>query len=176
MDCTAPTVGIDGMKTRARRTGGPGSDAAAFGALFPAVYLRFHRRDGKRRALPAASRSVLQHLAVAGPLTIGEMARHLDRAQSVVSEIVAHLERGGLLERLRDARDRRRALVWLTEAGAAHLEREREVLSRELLARAMANMSPADRRALLAGMKALIRADRSPRDSKQNWKQPGGEP
>jgi DNA-binding MarR family transcriptional regulator len=175
MDCAASTVGSDAMKTRARRTGGPSSDAAAFVALFPAVYLRFHRRDGKRRALPAASRSVLQHLAVAGPLSIGEMGRHLDRAQSVVSEIVAHLERGGLLERVRDARDRRRALIWLTEAGAATLEREREVLSCELLSRAMANMSATDRRALLAGMKALIRADRSPRDRNQNSKQQGGE-
>jgi hypothetical protein len=31
---------------------------------------------------------VLSHLAVAGPLTVGEAAVHLGRAQSVVSEIV----------------------------------------------------------------------------------------
>ena len=139
-------------------------DALAFAELFPAVYLRFHRRDGKRRSLPASSRSVLQHLAVAGPLTVSEMARHLDRAQSVVSEIVSHLERDGLLERVRDARDRRRALIWLSDAGASHLGRDREVLSGELLARAMANMAPRDRRALLTGMKALIRADLSPHE------------
>jgi len=144
--------------------GGPAADAAAdadsFAELFPAVYLRFHRRDGKRDALPAASRAVLQHLAGAGPLTIGEMARHLARAQSVVSEVVDHLERDGLLERMRDQRDRRRALVWLTEAGIAHLDRDRDVLSRDLLARAMARMAPAARRALLDGMNALVQADR----------------
>jgi DNA-binding MarR family transcriptional regulator len=137
----------------------PSDDAAAFAALFPAVYLRFHRRDAKGRALPAASRAVLQHLSSAGPLTIGEMARHLDRAQSVVSEVVDHLERDGLLERVRDHRDRRRALVWLTEAGVTHLERDRDVLSRDLLARAMAHMPAAARRALVDGMDALIRAD-----------------
>src|SRR6185369_10025501 len=101
MDRLLPTVGsvmLDAPFT---------ADAAAFAQLFPAVYLRFHRRDAKGRALPAASRAVLQHLSGAGPLTIGEMARHLDRAQSVVSEVVDHLERDGLLERIRDHRDRR---------------------------------------------------------------------
>ena len=74
------------------------NDAAReFAELFPRVYLAFHRRDEKRE-LPNASRAVLQHLALTGPLTIGEMAQHLERAQSVVSEIVDHLERDGLLE------------------------------------------------------------------------------
>ena len=137
----------------------PRASAAAFAELFPAVYLRFHRRDAKRDALPSASRAVLQHLAVAGPLAVGEMARHLQRAQSVVSEVIDHLVRDDLLERVRDPRDGRRALVWLTEAGLAYLERDRDVLSRELLARAMARMEPAARAALLRGMRALIRAD-----------------
>jgi DNA-binding MarR family transcriptional regulator len=134
-------------------------DAKRFAALFPAVYLRFHRRDGKRRELPSASRAVLQHLTLSGPLTIGEMARHLSRAQSVVSEIVEHLERDGLLERMRDPADRRRSLVWLSEQGLALLEHEREVLSSELLAKAMARMTPAARSALLRSMQALIDAD-----------------
>src|SRR5262245_13113877 len=87
------------------------------GELFPAVYLALHRRDGKRRALPAASRAVLQHLTLTGPVRVGELARHLARAQSVVSEIVSHLERDGLLERQRDPADGRRNLVWLSGAG-----------------------------------------------------------
>jgi DNA-binding MarR family transcriptional regulator len=135
-------------------------DAKQFGELFPAVYLRFHRRDGKQRELPTASRSVLHHLTLTGPLTIGEMAKHLSRAQSVVSEIVDHLERDGLLERMRDPADKRRTLVWLSDHGLALLEREREVLSGELLTRAMTHMKPADRSALLRGMHALIAADR----------------
>src|SRR5512138_1404871 len=110
-------------------------EARQFGELFPAVYLRFHRRDGKRRELPGASRAVLLHLTLSGPLTIGEMAKHLSRAQSVVSEIVDHLERDGLLERMRDPKDRRRTLVWLSERGLDLLDREREVLSSELLTR-----------------------------------------
>jgi DNA-binding MarR family transcriptional regulator len=147
------------MAGNPRVDAGAGAAAAAFAELFPAVYLRFHRRDAKRDSLPAASRAILQHLTAAGPLTVGEMARHLQRAQSVVSEVVDHLERDRLLERVRDPRDRRRALVWLTDAGLTYLERDRDVLSRDLLARAMARMTPAVRAALLRGTRALLRAD-----------------
>jgi DNA-binding MarR family transcriptional regulator len=136
-------------------------DARTFGELFPQVYLRFHRRDGKRMQLAGPSRAVLMHLAGAGPLTVGELAKHLARAQSVASEIVDHLERDGLLERVRDPRDRRRVLVWLTDEARDVLDREREVLSRELVADAMARMSKAERAALLTGMRALLREPRS---------------
>jgi DNA-binding MarR family transcriptional regulator len=132
--------------------------AAAFAQLFPEAYLRFHRRDRKGAELGQASRAVLQHLSMAGPLTVGEAARHLQRAQSVVSEIFDGLERKGLLERRRDPRDRRRALVWLTEQGLEAMAREREVLSRSLLERSMERMTPAARKSLLVGMRALIKA------------------
>jgi DNA-binding MarR family transcriptional regulator len=134
----------------------PAAAAREFAQLFPLVYLAFHRRDAKRAELPNASRAVLMHLSLTGPLTIGEMAQHLERAQSVVSEIVDHLERDGLLERLRDARDRRRVLVWLTPQGEEELARSREVLSGALLERAMTEMRDDDLAALLRGMRALV--------------------
>jgi len=134
--------------------------AAAFGELFPAVYLRFHRRDDKRSELTGAARAVLQHLSIAGPLTVSELARHLDRAQSVISEMIDGLVTRGWLERARDGKDRRRSLIWLTEAGADLLARDRDVLSRALLERAMAAMEEAPLRGLLDGMRALIEADR----------------
>jgi DNA-binding MarR family transcriptional regulator len=139
--------------------GNASDDAAAFGELFPAVYLRFHRRDGKRSELTGAARAVLQHLSVAGPLTVSEMARHLDRAQSVVSDMTEGLVARGWLERARDGNDRRRSLLWLTDAGVELLSRDRDVLSRALLERAMAAMSQPQRQALLDGMRALIDAD-----------------
>ena len=46
---------------------------------FRAVYLVFRRRDAPRSQLPNASMAVLEHLALAGPLTIGEAAAHLPR-------------------------------------------------------------------------------------------------
>lgn len=130
--------------------------AERFAELFRAVYLTFHRRDGPRALLPGASRGVLEHLAMAGPLTVGEAAEHLNRAQSVVSDIVSHLERQGLLERERDPADRRRTLIWLTPTGHEALRRDREVLGVDLIARAMARMPAAEADALVTGLRTLI--------------------
>jgi DNA-binding MarR family transcriptional regulator len=138
--------------------------AERFAALFRAVYLTFHRRDGPRGQLAGASRAVLEHLALAGPLTVGEAAAHLSRAQSVVSEIVSHLEDQGLLERENDPSDRRRTLIWLTPAGHDALRRDREVLGLDLLARAFAQMPPGQADTLIAGLGPLVRtAGESPR-------------
>jgi DNA-binding MarR family transcriptional regulator len=104
---------------------------------------------------------VLEHLALAGPLTIGEAAAHMRRAQSVISEIVTHLERDGLLERESDPGDRRRTLVWLTPGGHEAQRRDREVLGVDLLERAMAGLPPGQADALNAAMRALIECARS---------------
>ena len=133
--------------------------AQRFAGSFPEIYLRFHRRDEKRSELSGASRAVLTHLAMTGPLTVGEAAGHLQRAQSVISEIVTQLSGKGLLERWQDPRDRRRTLVWLTPSGLQFLEHDRDVLSVELLAAAFAEMTPAEREALSIGVAALLRAD-----------------
>ena len=112
---------------------------------------------------------MLEHLALAGPLTVGEAAAHLSRAQSVVSEIVTHLERQGLLER-EDDPDDRRTLIWLTPGGHDVLHREREVLGVDHLALAPGAAAAVagrrtDRRAAGAG-----RPGRDPAPSKA----PGG--
>ena len=135
--------------------------AERFAELFRAVYLTFHRRDLPRSELPGASRAVLEHLAMAGPLTIGEASAHMRRAQSVISEIVTHLERDGLLERENDPGDRRRTLIWLTPDGHEALRRDREVLGVDLLARAMARLPPGQADALNAAMRALIEGAQS---------------
>ena len=132
------------------------TQAERFAEVFRAVYLTFHRRDGPHSQLPGASRAVLEHLALAGPLTVGEAAAHLGRAQSVISEIVAHLERQGLLEREDDPADRRRTLVWLTPGGHDALRRDREVLSVDHLARALALLPAARADDLITGLRALV--------------------
>jgi DNA-binding MarR family transcriptional regulator len=145
-----------------RRNPGRVSDdeerAERFADRFRAVYLTFHRRDGPRSQLQGASRAVLEHLAMAGPLTIGEAAAHLGRAQSVISEIVSHLEGQGLLERESDPADRRRTLIWLTPAGHGALRQDREVLGLDLLARAFARVPPRQAEDLIAGLGALVQA------------------
>jgi DNA-binding MarR family transcriptional regulator len=144
--------------------------ARALDEAFQRVYLQFHRREGKRAGISAASRSVLMHLAHTGPLTIGEMSGHLDRAQSVVSDIVTQLERKDLLARERDPADRRRTLVWLTPGGFEILARERQVLSIDLISRAASAMSPQRRAAVLQGLEELLsaRVDPQPRTNRQS--------
>ena len=110
--------------------------ADAFEVAFGQIYQRFHRRDGKRSELSGASRAVLMHLSLAGPLTVGEMA------------------------------DRRRTLVWLTDDGLALLAADRRVLSMELLDQAVATMSRTDRAALLRGVHALLATESPSRASK----------
>ena len=132
--------------------------ARAYLRLFPDVYLRFHRRDDKRSEMSGASRGVLMHLAQSGPLTVGQCAQHLNRAQSVVSEIIDQLERHGFLARVRDESDRRRTLVWLTDQGRARMIEDQEVLGVDGLERAFAKMKPQQRLMLLEGTRALIQA------------------
>jgi DNA-binding MarR family transcriptional regulator len=141
----------------------PEADAQAYAELFPQVYLAFHRRDPKGPELSGASRSVLLHLAQSGPLTVGECARHFERAQSVVSEMIDGLERHGLVARLRDPDDRRRTAVWLTDEGRARIVEEQQVLSGTLLASAFARLDAATRAKLLECTRALVACAPAPR-------------
>ena len=52
------------------------AQAERFAEPFQAVYLTFHRRDRPRSQLAGASRTVLEHLALARPLIVGEVAAH----------------------------------------------------------------------------------------------------
>ena len=59
---------------------------------------------------------------------------------------------------MRDARDRRRTLVWLTDEAREVLARRAEVLDPARVARAMRALAPAQRAALIDAMRALVRA------------------
>jgi DNA-binding MarR family transcriptional regulator len=136
--------------------------ATAFCELFPAVYLSFCRRhddaESRQSRLTPQQDAVLHHLAMSGPLTVGEMSRHFARAQSVVSEIVDGMEDKRLLERMRDARDRRRTLVWLTDEAREVLARRRQVLDPARVERAMRAVPSAERKILIEALRALVRA------------------
>ena len=132
--------------------------ARAFADLFTAVFQAFHRRGPKRSLLTPQGWAVLHHLAMSGPLTVTEAARHMGRAQSVMSKMIDHLQGKGLLARMRDARDGRRVLVWLTDAGRAQLAGEREVLSVERLSQAFTLVPAQERAHLLRSLQALVQS------------------
>jgi DNA-binding MarR family transcriptional regulator len=114
------------------------------------VYLHAVRRvRDKREQLTRETSAFLLHLAEAGPMTLTELSRHLDRAPSTLSEMVDHLAAKDLIRREPDPADGRRALIWLTAHGRETQAREMYALDRDHLRRA-ADQLPPDRRALLA--------------------------
>lgn len=127
--------------------------------LYPMIYQRLHaRRRKEEQRLSPETVAMLAHLELSGPLTVTEAARHFQRAQSAMSELIDRLQAHGHVERIRDARDRRRTLVWMTEAGIDSLRRSRQVLDGDLLERCMERMSTRDGRCLVVGLRALVEA------------------
>ena len=125
--------------------------------LYPAIYQRLHARWRKEEQRPSHEVvAVLAHLELSGPLTVTEAARHFQRAQSAMSELIDRLQAHGHVERIRDTRDRRRTMVWMTEAGLDSLRRSRQVLDVDLLACCVERMSARDRLRLIAGLRALV--------------------
>lgn len=113
----------------------PSEAAQQFNDLFSLTYRRFYRRvPVGDHQLSSESAAVLHHLANTGPLTVTEASAHLGRSQSAMSEMIDRLERRGLLARMPDQHDRRRTLVWLSDAGHEMLAVSQQVLSLDLLA------------------------------------------
>jgi DNA-binding MarR family transcriptional regulator len=136
----------------------PAKAAQEVGRLFPAIYLRLQQRRTRLDRASAQTLAMLQHMAQTGPITVGEAAKHFARAQSAISEMFARLARRKLIATIRDERDRRRALVWLTDEGHALLARAGQVLSDDGLCAALSRMSASDRNNLVTGMRALVAA------------------
>ncbi len=133
--------------------------------LFPEVYRRYHWAQRVRGAdLPVTRRAleVLQHLAKSGPLTVGEQAEHMGLRRNSVSELLQRLEAKGLVARIRDERDERRVLVWLTDAGRDVVSRVGQVLAPDLIAETMATLSPAERAIVVRGFELLAAAESTP--------------
>lgn len=142
------------------------ADAAAkrVARLFPEVYRRYHWAQRVKGAeLPVSRRAleVLQHLQASGPLTVGEQAEHLGLRRNSVSEMLQRLEAKGLIARIRDERDERRVLVWLTDSGRDVVSRIGQVLAPDLLAGTMVALSPEERAIVVRGIELLVSVDLS---------------
>ena len=132
--------------------------------LFPEVYRRYHwaqRVSGADLPVTRRGLEVLQHLSASGPLTVGEQADHLGLRRNSVSELLGRLEAKGLVARIRDERDERRVLVWLTDAGRAVVSRVGQVLAPDLIAEALATLSAEDRAAVVRGFELLASTSHS---------------
>jgi DNA-binding MarR family transcriptional regulator len=126
--------------------------------LFPEVYRRYHWANRVRGGdLPVTRRAleVLQHLAASGPLTVGEQAEHLGLRRNSVSEMLQRLEDKGLVARVRDERDERRVLVWLTQAGRDVVSRVGQILAPDLLVSVRENLDAEERAAVVRGFELI---------------------
>lgn len=84
-----------------------------------------------------------------------ELCDAVDLDRSTIADLVARMERRGLVERRRDPYDARRKTVTLADAGRVERERLRPLVD-EVQATLMRSMSARERRALRAGLRALL--------------------
>jgi len=137
---------------------------------YPKIYLACHTRhvrdDASGKALSPHMGSVLDHLTHDPPLSISELARHLDLNESTVSLHVSKLERSGYIRRVRDERDHRRVRVQLTASGL-RVKKENAVLDPELVTRMMSLLGPVDAEAALHGLELLADAAARLMDNRQ---------
>ncbi len=119
-----------------------------------------HSLVGSKTVVTPPQLRVLVMLESRGPLNLTAIAEGLDVNPSNASRTCDQLVSAGLLTRREDATDRRAVSLRLSRKGAALVTRlmdHRRLLFAELLER----IGAADRRALVQGLNALLRATES---------------
>lgn len=148
---------IDGSPTTGRREADPSVDDV-IEALQP--MMAYQRRSMMRvwqdRSLSKLNLHLLLLLDHEGPLTMTRLATLVDVSLSNLTGIVDRLEQHGLVERVRDPRDRRLVLVRATRTGTARCE-EVEGLRREHLRRLFETLDGQERAVVLEAAQALAR-------------------
>ena len=108
------------------------------------------------RSLSKLNLHVLMLLDHHGPLPMSRLAALVDVSMSNMTGIVDRLEHGGMVERIRDDRDRRLVLVRATPTGASRCE-EAEGLRREHLRRLIGTLDGRERAVVLTAAQVLAR-------------------
>ena len=117
---------------------------------------RFYIRIPMLEKLPFTTLSVLDTLAAGGPMRMTELTRTEQVSQPGITQLVARLERDGLVERRPDPADGRAVLVHITEAGRRIGRSRREDRMRHL-APLVDRLTGEQRRALACALPALAR-------------------
>jgi len=141
-------------------TGSARDDAVQIARLYGAIWRRFQPRRHRIAGADVTPRMlvVLRHLSASGPLTVGELARHLGTSRATSSELIDRLQERGLVARMRDERDARRVFVWLTEAGGQQVEALATRQLEDPFAVAISSLAPDMREQIISGLRALLEA------------------
>jgi DNA-binding MarR family transcriptional regulator len=139
----------------------PTADVALVLDAYPRIYFACHRRhvyDAEQRRLVSAHQaSILDHLDAVQSMVLSDLAKHMGVTASTMSLAVDRLEANGYVARERDAADRRRVRIRLTDAGV-RVRRANSVLDPALVAEMLEQLPAAERRQALRGLQALARA------------------
>lgn len=108
-----------------------------------------------RGALGTRHVPVLVAVAMHGPWSVGEIARHVALNPATTSQLVNELSRAGLLRREPDPHDRRRMIVSVAQK---HQEAIHKIASirMNVLREAFGQLTPVERRHFLHGWRTFI--------------------
>ena len=152
------------------------SDVALVLDSYPRIYFACHRRHvydaDQRRLVSAHQASILDHLDAVESTTLSDLAKHMGVTASTMSLAVDRLERNGYVTRERDAADRRRVRIRLTEAGV-RVRRANSVLDPALVADMLQQLPSSERRDALRGLQMLARAADASRQAKSTARAAG---
>jgi DNA-binding MarR family transcriptional regulator len=138
---------------------------------YPQVYYACHTRHDRARSTPAhlsaRDSEILVHLDRRTPLTLTELARHMDLSRSTLSEALSRLtEYAYVTKAPRDSRDRRHIGIVLTKKGVDAV-RASSVLESRRLQQALSNLTAGDLGTVVAGLELLARASRDAAQSER---------
>lgn len=111
-------------------------------------------RSWHRGALSIVHLIVLTVLEADGPRSMGDLAEALDVSVASATGIVDRMERRGLVERIRDADDRRVIMVSLTPTGSVVFA-DMRAKRRERLSSLVERLSDSERAGFLVGLRAM---------------------
>jgi DNA-binding MarR family transcriptional regulator len=117
-------------------------------------------RNWHRHAISLVHVNVLTSLDIDGPLSMTRLAETMDVSDASATGIVDRMEKRGLVERRRDAADRRVVLVCPTERGL-QVFRDMDAHRRKFLSLVLGHLSDAELAALKCGMQAVLEARRA---------------
>jgi len=128
---------------------------------YPRIYFACHRRHVRdpqtARVLSAHQASILDHLDAVEPTSLNDLAAHMGVTASTMSLAVDRLQRAGYVVRERNAVDRRRLELRLTDDGV-RIRSANSVLDPDLVVGLLDELSAVERRQALAGLALLARA------------------
>jgi DNA-binding MarR family transcriptional regulator len=129
----------------------------AYPRIFFACHTRHVRDPETGRDVSAHQASILDHLDEVDPMSMTDLAGHMGVTIATMSLAIDRLEHKGYVRRERDAKDGRRVLLRVTDAGL-RVREAKSVLDPVRVEQVLARLSPAERDHALQGLGLLARA------------------